>query len=64
VPEIGPAELALLLVVAVLILGPSRLPDVGGAIGSAVREFRKAIREEDAEPEDNQNEGAKTSDKT
>jgi sec-independent protein translocase protein TatA len=49
VAEIGPPELGLLLVVAILILGPSRLPDVGGAIGSGVRQFRKAIREEDAE---------------
>ena len=34
--------LVLLLVVALIIFGPSRLPELGGALGRGIREFRKA----------------------
>jgi TatA/E family protein of Tat protein translocase len=38
----GPLELVIILVIALLILGPGRLPDVGSALGKGLREFRKA----------------------
>lgn len=41
-PPIGPLELIIILVIALLILGPGRLPDVGAALGKGIREFRKA----------------------
>jgi sec-independent protein translocase protein TatA len=41
-PPIGPLELIIILVIALLILGPGRLPDVGSALGKSIREFRKA----------------------
>jgi len=41
-PNIGPLELVIVLVIALLILGPGRLPDVGSALGKSIREFRKA----------------------
>jgi sec-independent protein translocase protein TatA len=37
--------LVLLLVVALIIFGPSRLPELGGALGRGIREFRKASEE-------------------
>ena len=37
----GP-ELIILLVIALVVLGPGRLPDVGSALGKSIREFRKA----------------------
>jgi TatA/E family protein of Tat protein translocase len=40
--NVGPLELMLILVVALLVVGPSRLPDVGRSIGRGLREFRKA----------------------
>jgi len=40
--NIGPFELLLVLILALLILGPGKLPEVGGAIGKTLREFRKA----------------------
>ena len=40
--NIGPFELLLVLILALLILGPGKLPEVGGAIGRTIREFRKA----------------------
>jgi len=44
-PNIGPVELIIILVIALLILGPGRLPDVGSALGKSIREFRKAATE-------------------
>lgn len=41
-PVPGPLELVVILVIALLILGPGRLPDVGSALGKSLREFRKA----------------------
>jgi len=39
---IGPVELIIVLVIALLVLGPGKLPDVGAALGKSIREFRKA----------------------
>jgi sec-independent protein translocase protein TatA len=37
--------LILILVVVLIIFGPGKLPQIGGAIGSAIKEFRKATTE-------------------
>jgi TatA/E family protein of Tat protein translocase len=39
--NIGPQELIVVLVIALLVVGPSRLPELGRSIGKALREFRK-----------------------
>ena len=41
-PTPGPLELVIILVIALLILGPGKLPEVGSALGNSIREFRKA----------------------
>ena len=41
-PTPGPLELIIILVIALLILGPGKLPDVGSSLGKSIREFRKA----------------------
>lgn len=41
-PNIGPGELILILIIALIVLGPGRLPDVAASLGKSVREFRKA----------------------
>ena len=41
-PNIGAPELIVILVIALLIIGPGKLPDVGAALGRSIREFRKA----------------------
>jgi len=40
-PNIGPVELVIILVIALLVIGPGKLPDVGSALGKSIREFRK-----------------------
>jgi sec-independent protein translocase protein TatA len=41
-PNIGPLELIIILAIALLIVGPRRLPEMGNAVGRTIREFRKA----------------------
>lgn len=58
--RIGPAELILILVIALVIFGPKKLPEIGKAVGDAIRQFKKhsekvtdeiqAATEPDAEP--------------
>ena len=40
--RIGPTELIIILVVVMIIFGVGRLPEVGGALGKAIREFRQS----------------------
>ena len=40
-----PLWLAVILVIVLIIFGPGRLPELGGAVGKAMREFRKASSE-------------------
>ena len=39
--NIGPQELILVLIIALVVVGPNRLPELGRTIGKALREFRK-----------------------
>ncbi|MCS7222758.1 MAG: twin-arginine translocase TatA/TatE family subunit [Anaerolineae bacterium] len=45
-PQLGPFELIIILVIVIIIFGVGRLPELGGAIGKGIREFRKAVSEE------------------
>jgi sec-independent protein translocase protein TatA len=42
-PTIGPTELIIVLVMALLILGPKRLPDAGRALGRGINEFKGGL---------------------
>ena len=39
--NIGPQELLIVLIIALVVVGPQRLPELGRTIGKALREFRK-----------------------
>ncbi len=54
--RVGPTELIIVLVIVMIIFGVGRLPEVGGSLGKAIREFRKSQADkpettEEAEPE-------------
>ncbi len=42
-PGIGPMELIIVLIIALLVLGPKKLPDAGKSVGKGIREFKDAI---------------------
>ena len=50
--SLGPMELALLLGIALLVFGPSRLPGLGRSVGDAIRGFKKGMSGEDEEPKE------------
>jgi len=45
--SIGPWEIGLILLIILIVFGVGKLPQVGGAIGRALREFRKSQKGED-----------------
>ncbi|MBP2018873.1 sec-independent protein translocase protein TatA [Symbiobacterium terraclitae] len=42
--RIGPMEIALIVIVLLLIFGPSKLPQLGKSIGDTIREFRSSMK--------------------
>jgi sec-independent protein translocase protein TatA len=42
-PSIGPMELIVVLAIALIVLGPKRLPDAGKSVGKGMREFKEAL---------------------
>jgi sec-independent protein translocase protein TatA len=46
-PEIGITGLIVILVVALLIFGPKRLPEIGRSLGRGMREFKESVTGKD-----------------
>lgn len=42
-PGIGPMELIVILIIALVVLGPKRLPQAGRSVGRGMREFKEAL---------------------
>ena len=42
-PNIGPLELVVVLIIALVVLGPKKLPEVGRSVGRGMREFKGEI---------------------
>ncbi|HEY7198219.1 MAG TPA: twin-arginine translocase TatA/TatE family subunit [Gaiellaceae bacterium] len=42
-PNVGPMELILLLIVLLLVFGPKRLPEMGRSVGKGIREFKDSV---------------------
>jgi sec-independent protein translocase protein TatA len=43
-PSLGPMELVIIVVIALVVLGPKKLPDAGRSIGKGMREFKDALK--------------------
>lgn len=48
--RIGITELLLILAIALLLFGPSKLPDLGKALGKAIKDFKDSAKGEDSAP--------------
>jgi sec-independent protein translocase protein TatA len=46
-PDIGPLELVIVLIIAILVVGPKKLPQLGRSLGSGMREFKDSITGKD-----------------
>jgi sec-independent protein translocase protein TatA len=58
--SIGPLELVIVLAIALIVLGPKKLPEVGRSIGNGMREFKESLSgEKRAEDDDIQSIDAK-----
>jgi sec-independent protein translocase protein TatA len=42
-PSIGPMELIIVLVIALIVVGPKKLPELGRSLGGGMREFKDSI---------------------
>jgi sec-independent protein translocase protein TatA len=42
-PNVGPMELIIVLVIALIVLGPKRLPEAGRSVGRGIREFKESL---------------------
>jgi sec-independent protein translocase protein TatA len=42
-PNVGPMELIVILAIALIVLGPKKLPEAGRSVGKGLREFRDAL---------------------
>ena len=43
IPSVGPLELVVVLALALIVLGPKRLPDAGKSLGRGMREFKDSL---------------------
>ncbi len=54
--QLGLPELIIIGIIALLIFGPKKLPDLGAGLGKAIRDFKGAIREDSSQDEKNKEE--------
>lgn len=51
-PNVGPLELAIILIIALVIFGPKKLPELGRSMGRGIREFRQSVSGKDQDDAD------------
>lgn len=55
IPNIGPVEIGIVLLIVLLVFGPRKLPELGRSVGGGLREFRDSVtgksNKPDQEPE-------------
>ena len=48
-PNIGPLEIAVVLIIALVVFGPKRIPELGNSLGKGIRGFGRGIKGEEDE---------------
>jgi sec-independent protein translocase protein TatA len=62
--SLGAPEILVIFVVALVVFGPSKLPEFGKSLGEAIRGFKKAINDSDKTPIDDSQSRVKTEETT
>jgi sec-independent protein translocase protein TatA len=63
VPNIGPTELIIVLVIVLLIFGPKRLPGLGRQLGGGMREFKDSLTSKGKDDDDDGDTSARDDDR-
>lgn len=50
ISNIGPLEIIVVLIIALVVFGPKRIPELGSSLGKGIRGFGKGIKGEEEEP--------------
>ena len=53
-PNIGPLEIVVILIIALVVFGPKRLPELGKSLGKGIREFRGSVTGKDDDDDDDE----------
>ena len=53
-PNVGPMELIVILAIALIVLGPKKLPEVGKSLGKGMREFKESLSGENERRDDDE----------
>jgi sec-independent protein translocase protein TatA len=59
-PSLGWQELVIVLIIVVIIFGVGKLPEIGGAMGKSIKEFKKEAENNEALPSDTTGSAVKT----
>jgi sec-independent protein translocase protein TatA len=51
-PNVGPLELIVVLIIALVVFGPKRLPELGRSLGRGIREFRGSVSGDSKDDDD------------
>ena len=62
--SVSPGELIVVLIIALIVLGPKRLPEVGRSIGNGMREFRDSLSGESRRRDDDEDDDYAPLDRT
>jgi sec-independent protein translocase protein TatA len=50
--NIGPLEIIVVLIIALIVFGPKRLPELGNSLGKGIREFKESVTGENKDDDD------------
>lgn len=48
IPNIGPMEILLVLIIALVVFGPKKLPELGRSVGNGLKEFKGSLSDDDS----------------
>jgi sec-independent protein translocase protein TatA len=51
-PNIGPLEIVVILIIALIVFGPRRLPELGRSMGKGIREFKNSLTSDKDDDDD------------